>query len=82
MDGLRPSERVFYGIYLASWAVDRALESMDSNAVSENLEEVQEDLQQTSEQFSNVVAGRPADRRPREDVLLRIRKSLSETHQL
>jgi len=76
---LRRTEEVSYGIELAGWAVDQALESTESDAVRTHLEEVQEELQLASEQLANIVAGLPADRRPREDVLREMHECLNQT---
>jgi hypothetical protein len=82
VDELRRTERINYGIKLAGWAVDRALESTDSEAVSSHLENAREQLKLASEQFGNVVAGLPGDERPRQDVLEEIKKCLRETEGL
>jgi len=80
-EDLRPTERVNYGINLAGWAIDRALESTDSEAVSSHLESAREELKLASEQFGNVVAGLPGDERPRQAVLDEIKKCLRETRE-
>jgi hypothetical protein len=78
---LRRTEEVSYGIKLAGWAVDRAMESTESNAVRTHLEEVREELQLASEQLSNIVADLPADRSPRKDVLGEIQECLRQTRE-
>jgi hypothetical protein len=80
-ENLRPTERVNYGINLAGWAVKRALESTESEAVASHLKNAQQELQLASEQFGNVVAGLTEEERPRQDVLDEIKKCLRETRE-